>query len=82
MSDDERYELLRSLGDGEWARLGDEWFARPPGCPFAASLANHTVTEHDDGTITVSPSILYEVPGYTPSYHYHGFLEHGVWRSV
>jgi len=38
----------------------------------------HTVTEHEDGTITVSPSILiyphHDGPGW------HGFLERGVWR--
>jgi len=32
----------------------------------------HTVVEHPDGTITVSPSIV------TPNWH--GFLQAGVWR--
>ncbi len=40
-------------------------------------LDNHTVTEHEDGTITVSPSILNPNPG-----GWHGFLERGHWRSV
>lgn len=50
------------------------------------SLANHTVTEHEDKTITVSPSILvYSRPAHgdvneRPGWH--GFLEHGVWREV
>lgn len=53
------------------------WYGRPPGCPNAlASLAGHTVTEHDDGTITVSPSILISGAG-----DWHGFLERGVWRE-
>lgn len=55
------------------------WWAHVP-CPlhhFIGVLSNHTVVEHEDGTITVSPSIL--VPG---DQGYHGYLEHGVWREV
>lgn len=36
---------------------------------------NHRVVEHEDRTITVSPSILYPDG-------WHGFLERGVWREV
>lgn len=39
-------------------------------------LGDHSVVEHEDGTITVSPSILNAGGG-----TWHGFLEHGVWRS-
>jgi hypothetical protein len=39
----------------------------------------HTVTEHEDGTITVSPSIV--INGADGSELYHGWLERGVWRS-
>lgn len=39
-------------------------------------LVDHIITEHEDGTITVSPSIL-DAPG-----GWHGYLERGVWRSV
>ena len=53
------------------------WFCIPPkagvGC---GSLENHTITEHADGTITVSPSILI-----TGAHQWHGFLEKGVWRE-
>ena len=69
------------------------------------SVAKHTVVEHDDQTITVSPSILvYAIEGrtYTPEERarlvesvgedyvreweagkpeFHGYLEHGTWRS-
>lgn len=37
------------------------------------SCRTHTLAEHDDGTITVSPSILGD--------GYHGWLERGVWRE-
>ena len=33
------------------------WVVRPPGC-HAGGIPKHEVTEHEDGTITVSPSIL------------------------
>lgn len=47
------------------------WWIRPPG-DHLGSLRDHEVTEHDDGTITVSPSIVTE--------GWHGWLERGVWR--
>jgi hypothetical protein len=43
----------------------------------------HKVTEHQDGTISVSPSI--RATGYSEAYGrhtWHGYLEHGVWREV
>lgn len=41
------------------------------------SLEKHTVTEHEDGTITVSPSILVTGGGLK----IHGYLERGIWRD-
>lgn len=57
-----------------YGRDGDgNWWCRPPkgGCGI---LGDHQVTEHEDGTITVSPSIL--MPG-----QWHGYLERGVFRE-
>jgi hypothetical protein len=79
---DPRYEAMKAIPDGGWAYIIDRWYVRCPGSPFAADLSKHEVVDHGDGTITVSPSILYEVPGFEPPYSYHGFLERGVWRSV
>lgn len=42
------------------------------------NLGNHDVTEHEDGTITVSPSILVSD---NSGELWHGFLERGVWRE-
>jgi hypothetical protein len=49
-----------------------------------AGLANHEVVEHEDGTISVSPSILCEgALGADPTkVTWHGYLKHGVWREV
>ncbi len=40
-------------------------------------IDNHTVTEHEDGTITVEPSILDANEG-----GWHGYLRCGVWEGV
>lgn len=45
----------------------------PDGSLCSLNPAVHTVTEHDDNTITVHPSIV------TPTWH--GWLKHGVWSS-
>jgi hypothetical protein len=52
------------------------WIIRDPAGKLG-SLQTHTVVEHEDGTITVSPSILDSAPG-----GWHGYLERGVWREV
>lgn len=55
------------------------WYCYPPvegsgpGC-----LQRHTVIEHEDGTITVTPSIL--ITG-SPERSYHGWLTNGIWLS-
>lgn len=54
------------------------WFARTPN-DMMANLSAHDVVEHDDGTITVSPSILV-TQGHTGR-EWHGYLERGVWRE-
>ncbi len=56
------------------------WWAKPPKPGFPTGmLSDHDVTEHPDGTITVSPSILVEGDhGKT----WHGYLERGIWREV
>ena len=43
-------------------------------------LRNHEVTENEDGTITVSPSILIE--HWDKAKCWHGYLEHGTWREI
>jgi len=70
------------LAEGDYGRDRDGfWKARPPG-HHAGSLENHEVIEHEDRTITVSPSIL--ITGYDGNSEtkWHGYLERGVWREV
>lgn len=49
------------------------WYVRDPLGDVCTIRDNHQVTEHPDGTITVSPSII------NPNGTYHGFLQHGEW---
>ena len=65
------------LGACEYARINGVWHACSPN-GLLANLAGHQVIEHDNGTITVSPSI--EVTN-TINY-WHGYLQAGVWSTL
>ena len=63
------------------------WYCQCPNGLFG-SLEKHQVTEHEDRTITVSPSILVKIADsrsegiHERSRSWHGYLEQGVWREV
>lgn len=72
------------LAEGDYGRdAAGEWWCRPPGCSMG-SLKDHEITEHADGTITVSPSIQADPvqPVRKPPPDFHGYLECGVWRKA
>lgn len=77
---DENGHLWLSEGDYGKDPGDDIWYARPPGVS-TGSLANHDVIEHDDGTITVSPSILVTGSDGDIKQSWHGYLVHGEWRK-
>jgi hypothetical protein len=67
---------------GRWERDDNNWYAQTPN-DHGANLRSHHVTEHEDGTITVSPSILVSTSRHgVPVEVWHGFLERGVWRPA
>lgn len=69
----------RLMQPGEFALApGDIWYAC---CPDGrlANLQRHTVIEHDDRTISVTPSI--KVSGGGDDGSWHGYLTKGVWRE-
>lgn len=72
---------LMEPGDYGHARpdsKGAMWFCCTPSGDHG-NLMLHTVTEHEDKTITVSPSIrIFDGEGD----RWHGYLERGVWREV
>lgn len=59
---------------------------RPDGGPYDSPVlgtldpANHSVIEHEDGTITVSPSLVLTRPDGSEAYH--GWLKAGVWSEA
>ncbi len=56
---------------------GAEWYGMAPN-GLMCNITGHQITEHEDKTITVSPSIL--VKGGEGG-EWHGYLERGVWRE-
>lgn len=68
-------------GDYLWWPKAGGWYACTPN-GHHANLGRHSVVEHEDGTITVSPSILVS-EGYRGVQRevWHGYLERGVWRA-
>ena len=70
--------FIKENGDfGLWHGV---WYAKSPN-GLVAHLGAHQVTEHEDGTITASPSIGIYSSSRT-EFDYHGFLERGVWRDA
>jgi len=71
--------LPHDLAPGEYA-LGNGgnrlWLCSPDGRPGTVD-SNWTITVHDDGSISVDPSIWWDKPA-----GWHGYLERGVWREV
>lgn len=72
-----------SFSEGDYCKDPAEgvWYLRPPGCNLGC-LGSHTVVEHEDGTITVSPSILHTEENANGKIVWHGHLERGVWREA
>lgn len=67
------------LQPGDYAKIeGIGWYCMTP-TGEAGNLARHTVEEHTDGTITVTPSILISRDGQEL---WHGFPQKGIWKQV
>lgn len=70
---------------GDYGRWDDAWYCRTPADTesrrMQGNLRNHHVVEHDDGTITVSPSILVAARWAGEELSWHGYIERGVWRE-
>lgn len=60
-----------------WKDRDGRWFMYLPR-GGVGDITNHQVTEHEDGTITVSPSIL--LTSTRKDRRRHGFLKRGVWE--
>lgn len=80
---DKEGNLLLKEGDYGYHPRLDCWMGRPPG-QNAGSFCKHTVTEHKDGTITVSPSILLQETNEAGELIivWHGYLGSGEWKEI
>ena len=56
------------------------WWLYLPSCGMAV-LRNHTITEHEDGTISVQPSILMHGHKHGEATQRHGYLIRGIWNE-
>ena len=80
--DGERNPNLLESGDYAWDSLSKRWWIRTPnGILGGVSTEIHKIIEHEDRTITVSPSIL-TTSGNPEEGNWHGYLEKGIWREV
>lgn len=67
------------LRPGQYGKNANgNWYACTPNGAMA-NLSAHEVTEHEDGTITASPSI--KVWSGRGDEIWHGYLERGGWRE-
>jgi hypothetical protein len=88
---------LPNLEPGDYGRISEARCAEHAGrsawhgCTpngHQCNLGGHKIVEHEDGAITVSPSILVSGSRWDEvqktmvrAEWWHGFLEHGVWQS-
>ncbi len=63
-----------------WKDEDGMWWIYLPYCG-AGILSKHEVTEHEDGTITVRPSILMYVHNNEAPSQRHGYLNRGEWQE-
>ena len=68
--------------EGGYGLFHGHWYGKAPGGELG-NLSGHDLTEHEDGTLTVAPSILISTRrGGQDVQLWHGYLERGVWREV
>ena len=74
--------LYLQEGDYGFDALAGFWQVRPPRS-YAGGIPKAEVTEHLDGTITVSSPILHhDFDGDGNPMMWHGYLKHGEWREA
>lgn len=67
---------LTNLQPGDYGRVGERWHMCLPNGGSGILGPSHQITEHEDGSITVYPSIQ------DPETGWHGHLINGEWREV
>ncbi len=72
-------ERFQDFTPGTYGAVDGLWICCPPAGAIGV-LRTHQITEHEDGTIPVAPSIL--TPAVPNEVRWHGYLERGIWREV
>lgn len=70
------YQIEPMLLRGEYAQALDKdlWICRAPNGDLASfSTKTHQITVHDDGEVTMSPSLQF-----LTGQHWHGYMRRGV----
>jgi hypothetical protein len=75
----ENYEARDSKEVSYWKTEQGSFLVYFPLADLLGNLAAHTITEHEDGTITVTPSIL--VTAAWRNARVHGYLTRGEWKD-
>lgn len=79
----ESYDECLEHSEPCYFKLNGVWYINLPdphatGNAFLGNLGNHTIEEHEDGTISVTPSIL--ITGHNGKRH--GYLTCGAWIEL
>lgn len=80
----EVYKIPGDLDDSQvcyWKDMDGMWMLYLPGCGIG-NLSKHQVIEFEDGTITVTPSILMDGHKDGAKVQKHGYLTKGEWLDV
>jgi hypothetical protein len=77
-----RIDKFEDLDDTKYCYFKADgiWYLYMPGCGLG-SLAGHQIVEHENGTITVTPSILTTGHHNGKQVEKHGYLTNGIWRD-
>lgn len=76
-----RFEDLDDTKICYWKSNNGDWLLYLPLCGLG-NLRLHTVVEHEDGTITVTPSILVTAHSKGEKVQRHGYITKGIWQEV
>lgn len=65
---------------GDYYKIGEKlWALKAPNGAEGTVTTAHIVVEHEDGTVSIMPSLIFL--DNNGQQVWHGYLERGVWRS-
>lgn len=79
-TDDQNFVYRIFTTPGAYGFCDGSWYCCTPN-GLAGNLKLHQVEEHEDGTISVSPSIEVSSGPHAVLDYWHGFLKRGIWTE-